>query len=205
MTRSSAPHPPTHTNPRRAFARAAARAVIGAACAGMPVAAIAAYFSQPPAAPSPLTLAPVPARTIDACAFLAGTWQGEMNGAFVEEIWSTPRGNNIVGTFRWLRQDGTPILFEMLAITQEASALRLRLRHYSALLHAKEDADKPITLKLTENSPTHAVFGAEQNAGSLAQIIYRVENDTLKITVEFDSPQNEDAPRPPLQFTLRRQ
>jgi hypothetical protein len=181
------------------------RAACIAACAAAPLVALAALHAQPPAAPSPLSLAPVPSRTIDACGFLAGTWQGEMNGAFVEEIWSTPRGNNIVGTFRWLRADGTPAMLEMLAITQEASGLRLRLRHYSALLHAKEETDKPITLKLTENSPSHAVFAAEQDAGSLEQIVYRVENDTLHITVEFASPQDESGPRPPLKFELRKQ
>jgi hypothetical protein len=125
------------------------------------------------------------ATKIDALAFLAGVWTGEMRGTFVEEAWSRPQGNNIVGYFRWLRPDGTPMLFEILTITEEDDVLRLRLRHYSAVLHGKEAPDKPITLRLGESGASRAVFTAEKDAGDLSHVSYEVADDVLTIRVEF--------------------
>jgi hypothetical protein len=138
-------------------------------------------------------------------AFLAGAWTGDMGG-YVEETWSAPQGNNIVGSFRWLKPDGTPTMFEILTITQESDATRLRLRHFSPTLSAKEEADKPMTLKLAERTGTKAVFRAEKDAGALEQIVYEVTGDTLAIDVIFapPAPPTEAKTRKPLQFRLKR-
>jgi hypothetical protein len=142
--------------------------------------------------------------------FLAGTWRGDVGGgggAFVEEIWSAPRGNNILGSFRWLNDDGTPMMFEILAIVQEPDAIRLRLRHYTADLAAKDGAEKPLTLTLTELTGGRALFRAEKDAGSLDHILYTRSSDTLAIDVVFIQPpadQPDARPRKPLQFRLTR-
>jgi hypothetical protein len=137
--------------------------------------------------------------TIESLAFLAGAWSEERDGMYIEEIWSPPRGNNIIGSFRWLRPDGKPILFEILAITEEDGVLRLRLRHYSATLVGKEPPDKPMTLRLSTLQATRAVFKAEKDADDLSHVEYHVEGGTLKITVAFAG---ED--REPLVFRLSR-
>jgi hypothetical protein len=157
------------------------------------------HSEAPPAAVAGAATPASPA-TIDSLAFLAGTWAGEMHGSYVEETWSRPRGNNIVGSFRWLRPDGRPILFEILTITEEEAVLRLRLRHYSPTLAGKEERDKPMTLKLAESGPARVVFSAEKDAGDLAQIAYEVLDDVLTITVAFTQPD-----RDPLVFNLQRQ
>lgn len=148
-----------------------------------------------------------PAARITDLGFLAGTWRGE-SGGLVEETWTTPEGNNIVGCFRWLRTDGTPRMLEMLAITSEPDGIRLRLRHYSATLGAKEAAEEPMTLKLAAVSlggagGATAAFVAERHADSLDRITYRVERDVLWITVAFKA-ETGAAPRKPLEFRLTR-
>lgn len=161
---------------------AAALALAGAAADGTLIVA------EPPSGPAP---SESPARSgeeragIEALGFLAGSWRGEMNGSFVEENWSRPEGNNIIGTFRWLKKDGTPAMFEMLTITREADVTRLRLRHYSPTLAAKEERDQPMTLRLAEVSGKRAVFEAERDAGDLARIVYEVKGEELAISVQF--------------------
>ena len=163
--------------------------------------------STGPSAPTPPTPPTAPKFSIADAAFLAGTWRGEMDGAFVEEMWSAPQGNNIVGTFRWLKKDGKPMLLEMLAITQDDGAVRLRLRRYMAALTAKEDADKPLTLKLSQvtavGGTNRAVFTAEKDAQDLKEVVYERKGDALAIDVVFQ-PEEDGKEREALKFRLKR-
>ncbi|MDZ4756078.1 MAG: DUF6265 family protein [Phycisphaerae bacterium] len=149
--------------------------------------------------PASRTVAVVP--SLDSLGFLAGTWRGVMGEDFVEEFWSAPHGSSMMGAFRWAGADGAPGTFELLTISQEKEVTRLRLRHYSATLVAKEAADKPLTLKLTQSAAARAVFEAEKDAGDLARITYEVAGDQLRITVEFNA---SEKPREPLRFALKR-
>lgn len=163
---------------------------------------------QPPAAATAASATTgISAASIDSLGFLAGSWGGDMGGGYADETWSRPRGNNIVGSFRWLKPDGTPSMFEILTITQEGDAIRLRLRHFSPVLAAKEEADKPMTLKLAELDGSRAVFKAEKDAGGLDHITYEVTGDQLAITVAFEQPPADkpDAkPRKSLEFKLKK-
>jgi len=162
----------------------------------------AASPQQPALVPVRESTPPPAAARLAPLSFLTGTWQGDMNGGFVEETWSAPHGTNMLGHFRWLRPDGSAAMFELLAITQEDDDVRLRLRHYSPTLDAKEPLDKPQTLKLAEQSASRALFRAEKDAGTLDRISYEVENDVLHISVEFVA---SEPPRLPLRFKLQRQ
>lgn len=164
-------------------------------------------MSEPPAAPTASATTGLAAASVESLGFLAGSWSGEMNGSYTDETWTRPQGNNIVGSFRWLKPDGTPIMFEILTITQESDAIRLRLRHFSATLGAKEEADKPMTMKLTELEGSRAVFRAEKDAGGLDHIIYEATGDQLAITVAFAQPAEakpDAKPRKPLEFKLKK-
>jgi hypothetical protein len=161
------------------------------------------YAVQQPAAgtPSkaPTTTSPA---AIESLAFLAGAWRSTEEGGTTEEIWSAPVGNNLIGAFRWLKADGTPAMLEMLAITRESDAVRLRLHHYDAALNAREE--KPITLRLSKVEGTRAEFAAEKDAGQLAGVNYEVKGGELHIDVLFAAPDQSDQPaRKPLKFALK--
>lgn len=173
------------------------------ACAASLSLVLLAAAPDPPTKAAPPAAAATPVASLDAVGFLAGTWRGSMGEDFVEEIWSEPHGQSVMGSFRWLRPNGTPVLFEMLLISKEDDALRLRLRHYTATLEAKDE--KPMTLKLTESAPNRAVFSAERDAEGLSRIVYERRGDTLAIDVEFVQPTGPDAPpRNPLAFRLKK-
>lgn len=119
-------------------------------------------------------------------AFLAGRWSQESESGFSEEHWSLPRGNSMMGMFRWLKPDGKPAMFEMLTITQEPGGIYLRLRHYSAALVAKEEKEAPLTLRLASIEGSKAAFAAESGCGNLAGVTYQVTPEKrLKIEVSF--------------------
>lgn len=201
---SSAPAAPSKpTTPGTPTAPASPRAPTTATTPVTP-----AMPSPPPTPATPTTpetprsaTAPATWPSLTPLAFLAGTWQGSANGGYVEEIWSAAVGNSIVGSFRWLKPDGSAAMFELLTITSEGDEVRLRLRHFSPTLAAKEPVDQPMTLLLAEHGPQRALFRSEKDAGSLDHIAYVVKDDVLHIDVAFAA---SDPPRPPLRFELQK-
>jgi hypothetical protein len=182
---------------------AIASAALLTSASAMSVARVSAAPPVPPKAAAPA--APIP---ITRLAALAGTWQGFVGESFVEEIWSSPQGNTIMGCFRWCDANRNPTMFEMLAIREEPDAIRLRLRHYSPTLVGKEEKDAPITMRLASAEGSVFLFEAEKHAGDLASVRYEVTGEgdrrELLIEVAFTSPADAPSPRPPLRFRLKR-
>lgn len=85
-----------------------------------------AQAAAPPAttAATATTLATASA-TLDDLAFMAGCWRGEFSeGAALEEFYSTPSENLIVGTSRFLR-GGRAVQFEFSRITADSAGIVL--------------------------------------------------------------------------------
>lgn len=171
-----------------------------------------------PAATAPATAATpsvgdvgIPAKVADA-AFLAGRWQGTMGknkDNHVEEVWSNPAGNNMIGMFRWVKADGTPSMFELLTIQEEAGTLALRLRHQTASGATWEEKDRTVTMRLAEKGENLVHFKAHQDCGDLASCRYEVKGGKLIIDVAFAEPNAEEAakgkkPRAGLHFEMER-
>lgn len=142
---------------------------------------------------------------ISVARILAGTWSesrpSAQGASFVEEIWSAPHGDNVVGSFRWLGPDGKASMYELLTITQEQDGVFLRLRHFGPSLEAWEERDEPKTLRLTEATKEKLVFVGHAHCADLAGVTYeRPEPNVLAIEVAFV----EESSRAPLQFRLER-
>lgn len=138
---------------------------------------------------------------VDDVAFLAGAWQGTMGESLVEEHWSAPRGGNVIGMFRWLRPDGTPIVLEMLLISREGDKTVLRIRHFDRDLNPWASEAEPMRLELAEAGEGRAVFVAATGEEHLKRVTYRCPSpDELHIDVEFPAGSGQDA----LAFRLRR-
>jgi hypothetical protein len=124
-----------------------------------------------PAAPAPLASV-----TVADFAWLTGTWQGEVEGDFVEDQWSVPAGGVMVGTFRWVRggKDGKLALYELLALEPGPEGPILWLRHFGARLVAREDKEGAIAFRLTAYKPNEATFDHRDPQNPL-RLIYRRE------------------------------
>lgn len=150
----------------------------------------------PPAAPGvPTVLA------LDRLSWLGGTWTGAMGEDYVEETWSRPSGDSIIGMFRWQTSDGKTTLWELLAIRMEGGDPVLRLRHFDAALEPwKSEAGGVAPMKATTLDGRRVVFTNATGVGGLASVEYACPApDELKIVVVF-----KDESRETLRFALRR-
>lgn len=129
-----------------------------------------------------------PTLTVSDLAWLAGQWQGELNGALIEEHWSTPAGGVIMGMFRWVKpaEEGAReganriALYELFVLEPDDEGQPvLRLRHFSPGLVAWEEKDAPMELRLVEAGPNRALF-QKQGGDEAVRLEYsRPEPDEL--------------------------
>lgn len=132
-------------------------------------------------------------------AFLTGTWRGTVGEDQVEEIWSAPTGDAMVGVFRWISH-GKTTLYELLSIKAEGNDAVLRLRHFHGDFEPwKGECDGVAAQKATTIEPSKVIFENATQVGGVAGCDYWVKGDTLFIKVRFS-----DANRPALEFELKR-
>ena len=105
------------------------------------VGAILLTFDDAPAraADSKRPLGSIPAKIADV-AWIAGHWETVFQDSLLQEHWSEPAGDSMMGMFRWLKKDKTWI-YELLTIREESGSLVFRFRHFSDKLSAWEEKE----------------------------------------------------------------
>ncbi|MDZ4701535.1 MAG: DUF6265 family protein [Rhodothermales bacterium] len=121
-----------------------------------------------------------PAATLADLAFIAGHWQGEPEGAFIEEIWSAPNGNTMMGSFRYM-QEGEAVFFEMMTIDTIDPIPTLRIKHFSAGLIAWEEKAEVHLFPLIRVDGHEAVF---EQADGQKRLIYRQTGEEMVVILE---------------------
>ncbi|RYU92240.1 hypothetical protein EWM62_02050 [Mucilaginibacter terrigena] len=89
--------------------------------------------------------------------FMAGHWTLQHKWGDMEEIWSKPMGDNIVSTFRCVK-NGKVVFYEFMAIEQSDSIPVLILRHFNKGSIGWEDKDKPYLMPATSIRQNEVVF-----------------------------------------------
>lgn len=87
--------------------------------------------------------------TLDSLAWMAGAWAGNAGGVEMEELWTTPKGNSMIGLHRDVAK-GRTVGFEFMRIEQQADRIV-----YLAMPNGRLPAT-PFPLK--EVSGTRVVF-----------------------------------------------
>lgn len=107
--------------------------------------------------------------TINNAEWLTGRWTGEGLGGVMEEVWSPPRGGQMVGHFA-LYRDSAPVFYELMLIDVVAEGLRMRVKHVNPDGTAWEDKDVWTTFDPVSAAPMTSEWGAIQwDALSLTQ------------------------------------
>jgi hypothetical protein len=135
----------------------------------------AAMGSPPAAGASGVRLADV--------SWISGRWLDDRHGNYSEEIWSGPAGGAMVGMWRLVTR-GRVQLYELLSLSEEAGGVTLRLRHFDPQLLAREEKDRPVTLRLTRLEGARATFEGEGTDGPLRLTYHRTGARTLAVTLE---------------------
>lgn len=119
--------------------------------------------------------------TLSQLSFIAGSWRGEIDGAVIEERWSPPEGDNMIGMFRLVR-DGEGVFYEFMTIAQAGDTPVLRIRHFGQGLEAWEEKDALDPYPLVELDSSRAVF---ENVNGAVRLTYERDGaDILTITLE---------------------
>ncbi|HEY9773395.1 MAG TPA: DUF6265 family protein [Planktothrix sp.] len=72
--------------------------------------------------------------TLKELSFLRGSWFGQgKDGAYIEEHWSAPVGDSILGSCRFI-QNGRTSFYELLSIVIQPEGIVLRMRHFNDAL-----------------------------------------------------------------------
>ena len=128
------------------------------------------------------TVAASPASTkLASLSFISGHWQTETGGDQLEEYWSPPAGDSMMGVFRWMK-GGKVWMNELLTIVDEGEQIVLRLKHFDAKMVGWEEKAESLTLKLVRSSANEAVFEGSKPEKPL-RITYRKPGENSLIVV----------------------
>lgn len=109
--------------------------------------------------------------------WLEGSWVTEKWGGVMEEYWSAPSGNTIIGMYRFTVND-TVNFTEHFMIIEEEGNLILKLKHFDKNFHGWEEKNKYVEFPFIEMKNNYVKFDG---------IVYELVNkDTLKAYVNLD-------------------
>ncbi len=112
--------------------------------------------------------------------FLEGRWQGTFQGGPIENYWSAPQGDNLLGSIRMLR-DGKATMYEILVIEQTDAGLMLHVKHFRPGLKGVEEKDAADRYNLIELTRERAVFEKVSGGDPLRVIWERRPNRVLAV------------------------
>ena len=123
-------------------------------------------------------------------AWIAGHWSRRDGRDRLEEIWSTPDGNCMMGVFRWVK-GGKVWIYEMLTIAEEEEGIVFRFRHFSKDLDAWEPKDAPLCFTLSSHDGQRAIFENVRASSSMRRYIFK-RNGDRKLTIRIDGGSDTD-------------
>lgn len=137
--------------------------------AGMPVAMTTPLL--------PRNAAPAP--QIAGLGFLTGRWVAiNPNKTVNEEIWSPPRGNVLIGSFRQIRLDGDCAFVELSQIAVQGEEIVLRLRHLHGELQVPEGRGDISLFRLVSLTKDRVEFTGTSGAESVTSVVYERKSET---------------------------
>lgn len=124
---------------------------------------------------------------------MAGRWQGEAFGSSITEIWTPPeQGTNMTGVFRMMR-GGKVGLYELMAVDQTAKGPVLRMKHFNALLHSREEKAASLEFALVKLDGRTATWETKEGEATVT-LVYRSTNPgELEVDFQKTGPQAQQA------------
>jgi len=95
--------------------------------------------------------------TINDVSWIAGYWVGEAFGGETEEVWTTPLGDSMMGSFK-LVVNGKVEFYELCTISEENESLIFRLKHFHSNLKGWEEKDERLQAQLVKIEENKAYF-----------------------------------------------
>ena len=90
-------------------------------------------------------------------AFMSGHNRGELDGGVIDEHWSEPAGDSMMGVYRYIK-DGKVQMYELLVIEQTPKGPVPRLKHFNPGLVGWEEKADAWSYPLAHFSGRNAIF-----------------------------------------------
>lgn len=114
--------------------------------------------------------------SLESLTFMSGCWRGDSEGgSVIEETYTSPSDNIMLGTTRYLR-NGTTVMFEFTLITRDSSGIEL-LPYPRG--RASEDG-----FRLTSVERGEAIFAAPEHDFPKRIIYRRMAADTIRARID---------------------
>ncbi len=127
---------------------------------------------------------------VAALSWMAGAWRTAGESSFLEEHWSNPCGDSMMGMFRVV-QGGKMQMVEMIVIEQTGDGVVMALKHFGPGL-MDLDKGKVFSFRLIQSGPNEAVFEhRDVEFPGRRRIIYRRDGNSLIARLEDDRPGKE--------------
>lgn len=140
---------------------------------------------------------PVSKITLEDLTFISGRGTGNLGGGVIDEQWSLPAGDSMMGMFRYVK-DRKAVFYEFLLIEQTAEGPVLRLKHFNPGLIGREEKAEVFSYPLVEFSENRAAFERPDKATRLT--FHRKSPDSLSVTLD----QTRDGKRTSTEFVYSR-
>ncbi|TFF36660.1 DUF6265 family protein [Mucilaginibacter psychrotolerans] len=114
-------------------------------------------------------------------AFMAGKWTLKHEWGDMEEFWGAPMGDNMVSTFRCVK-DGKVVFYEFMVIEASESMPVMKLRHFNKGSIGWEEKDKPYLMPAIKITKNEVVF---ESVDKTVRITYR-RVSTVKLDCILD-------------------
>jgi len=116
-------------------------------------------------------------------AFISGRWHTEFGGDQLEEYWSPPAGDSMMGVFRWMK-GGKVWMNELITIVDEGEEIVFRLKHFDAKMVGWEEKGECLTLKLVRSGANEVVFEESKPKQPLRITYRKMGEDSLVVVLE---------------------
>ena len=124
--------------------------------------------------------------TVQQLAWISGAWAGKGLGGTVEEHWTKPGGDSLVGAFRLIGADDKMKVCELLMIEQRGKQVVYSFRHFGPGNKPWEELDKPLVFDLIRLTPNEAVFESSVQTDP-KRLTYTHTDDKLAIRVQGET------------------
>lgn len=126
-----------------------------------------------------------PVAKLASLSWMAGQWVRTQGKDDLEESWSGPTHDSLMGMFRWVK-DGKVWMFEFMTITVEGDEIVFRLRHFDRSLKPWEPQDAPLTYKMKSLSGDEVVFEHPEKNDPKRFVYRRPGKDKFVVRLESE-------------------
>jgi hypothetical protein len=118
--------------------------------------------------------------SLDALSWVAGRWQGQLPWGMIEEIWSPASNGVMMGMFR-METRGKASLYEFMTLSQTASGVSLKIRHFNGAFAAREEKDKSVDFALTAAKGPEFTFFVDEGAAKVTLVYRKTGADSMEV------------------------